>query len=382
MSGEYDADQGILPGNGPADRPGASRRRAAPKRKGGCLPIALAGLLGLIILSVAGFYAWDRVGGILGFAPDYSGPGTGQVSFEVQQGDSLTVMGNNLVEAGVVKSTDAFVKAARENDRATGIQVGFYQLKKEMKAKDALDVLVDHQNLIKNRVLVKEGMRVRDILATIAKESDISAKALDAAMENPTALGLPPEANGNPEGWLFPATYDVPPEMTASKLLAQMISKTRSTLESLDVANQAKAKGMTVEEVLTVASIAQLEANRSADYPKVTRVVYNRLDANMPLQLDSTVSYLTGRKGDVWTTAAERQSDSLYNTYKHAGLPPGPIGSPGKETIEAALNPTPGDWLYFVVDYESNQVLFTDSYSEHLKNVERTKEYCRKSDQC
>ncbi|HNN48782.1 MAG TPA: endolytic transglycosylase MltG, partial [Marmoricola sp.] len=346
------------------------------------VPILMAGFLGLIILAVAGFYAWDRVGGVLGFAPDYSGPGTGQVSFEVHQGDSLTAIGNNLVEAGVVKSTDAFVKAARGNEKATGIQVGFYQLKREMKAADALEVLVDHQNLIKSRVLVKEGMRVRDILATIVEESDIAAKDLDAALENPTVLGLPPEANGNPEGWLFPATYDVTPGMTATKLLSQMIAKTISTLDSLDVASRARSKGLTVDEVLTVASIAQLEANRSEDYPKVTRVVYNRLDAGMPLQLDSTVSYLTGRKGDVWTTAAERQSDSLYNTYKNTGLPPGPIGSPGRETIEAALNSASGDWLYFVVDYESNKVLFTADYSEHLKNVERTKEYCRKSDQC
>lgn len=388
MNDDHDADGGILSApepNAEAGSPGGPslpRRRATPKRRVGCVPVAMAGFFALIILAIAAFYTWDRLGGVLGFAPDYSGPGSGQVTFEVHQGDSLTAMGNNLVEAGVVKSANAFTNAARDNDRATGIQVGFYQLKHQMKASDALAVLVDHNNLIKSRVLVKEGMRVRDILATIAKESDIPMTALNAALENPTALGLPPEANRNPEGWLFPATYDVAPGMTATKLLSQMIAKTVSTLQALDVANRAKPMGLTVDQVLTVASIAQLEANRSEDYPKVTRVVYNRLKANMPLQLDSTVSYLTGRKGDVWTTSAERQSDNLYNTYKHPGLPPGPIGSPGRETIEAALNPTPGDWLYFVVDYESGKVLFTSNYSDHLKNVARTKEYCRKSNQC
>lgn len=388
MNDDHDEDSGILPapvpdaeGSSP-DGSSAPRRRAVPKRRVGCVPVAMAGFFALIILAIAAFYMWDRIGGALGFAPDYPGPGTGQVTFEVHQGDSLTAMGNNLVEAGVVKSANAFTNAARGNNRATGIQVGFYQLKHQMKASDALAVLIDHNNLIKSRVLVKEGMRVRDILTTIAKETDIPMPALKAALKNPTALGLPPEANGNPEGWLFPATYDVGPGMTATKLLSQMIAKTVSTLQSLDVANRAQPMGLTVDQVLTVASIAQLEANRSEDYPKVTRVIYNRLKANMPLQLDSTVSYLTGRRGDVWTTAAERQSDNLYNTYKHPGLPPGPIGSPGKETIEAALNPTPGDWLYFVVDYESGTVLFTSNYSDHLKNVARTKEYCRKSDQC
>ena len=101
-----------------------------------------------------------------------------------------------------------------------------------------------------------------------------------------------------------------------------------------------------------MASILEYEANRSEDYPKVARVLYNRLDQGMPLQLDSTVSYVSKRSGDVWTTAAERSNTSAYNTYANTGLPPGPIGSPGEETIEAALSPAKGDWLYFVPDYD------------------------------
>ena len=361
---------------------GPSRRRATPRRKAGCLPVAMAGFFILIIVAVAGFYTWDRVGGALGFAPDFPGPGSGEVSFEVHEGDTITAIGRNLQYAGVVKSVDAFKNAARDNPDATKIQVGFYDLKQEMKASDALEVLVNPANLVKNRVLVPEGAKVRDVVASIVAKTDISEAEIERALKHPATLGLPPAAGGNPEGWLFPATYDAPPGTTAKALLSQMISKTISTLDTLDAANRAKSLGLSVDQVLTVASIAQKEANRSEDYPKVTRVIYNRLKAGMPLQMDSTITYLSGRQGDVWTTAEERQSDSAYNTYKHTGLPPGPIGSPGEETIEAALNPAAGDWLYFVNDYETGGMHFTASYEEHLKYVAKAKEFCRKSEKC
>ena len=361
---------------------GPSRRRATPRRKAGCLPVAMAGFFILIIVAVAGFYTWDRVGGALGFAPDFPGPGSGEVSFEVHEGDTITAIGRNLQYAGVVKSVDAFKNAARDNPDATKIQVGFYDLKQEMKASDALEVLVNPANLVKNRVLVPEGAKVRDVFASIVAKTEISEAEIEQALKQPAILGLPPAAGGNPEGWLFPATYDAPPGTTAKALLSQMISKTISTLDTLDAANRAKSLGLSVDQVLTVASIAQKEANRREDYPKVTRVIYNRLKAGMPLQMDSTITYLSGRKGDVWTTAEERQSDSAYNTYKHTGLPPGPIGSPGEETIEAALNPAAGDWLYFVNDYDTGGMHFTDSYEEHLKYVAKAKEFCRKSEKC
>ena len=123
-----------------------------------------------------------------------------------------------------------------------------------------------------------------------------------------------------------------------------------------------------------MASILEYEANRSEDYPKVARVLYNRQKRQMPLQLDSTVSYVSKRSGDVWTTAAERSNTSLYNTYAHAGLPPGPIGSPGEETIKAALNPAEGSWIFFVPDYEAKTTRFSTTLAEHQKWVEKLTE--------
>ena len=101
------------------------------------------------------------------------------------------------------------------------------------------------------------------------------------------------------------------------------------------------------------------------DFARGARVFYNRLEEGMPLQMDSTVHYISGRSGDVFTTPEERDSDSPYNTYKFPGLPPGPIGSPGEAAIEAALNPEAGDWVYFVADPDTGDTTFSVTYSEH-----------------
>jgi UPF0755 protein len=359
------------------DEPPPRRRRGR-----GCLPV----LLVLVVLVAGawfgGRYVYDQISSRFGPAPDYPGPGTGQVLYQVRSGDTSAVIGRELKDKGVVKSVDAFSKAALANDKSRSIQVGYYQLKKQMKATEALDVLVDPANLIQSLVVVPEGARVRQVVKTIVEKTDIPKKAVTAALANPQAIGLPAEANGNPEGYLFPATYTVPPKQTAVGLLRQMVAKGVEVDQSLDLATKSKAVGLTPEQVLTVASILEYEANHAADYPKVARVLYNRLAKGMPLQLDSTVAYVSQRSGDVWTTAAERANTSAYNTYAHTGLPPGPIGSPGEETIKAALAPAKGDWLYFVPDYEHHTTHFSETYAEHQIWVQKLKVFCAKSDVC
>ena len=336
----------------------------------------------LLVVFLAGRWAFGELSSRLAPPPDYAGPGKAAVLYQVKQGASSTQIGRELKKADVVKSVDAFNDAAASDESSRNIQVGYYQMKKQMKASQALAVLVDPENLMQNLVVVPEGARVRDIVKTIVSKTDISKPAVTAALAKPEAIGLPPEAEGNPEGYLYPATYTVPPKQDALGLITQMVTKTVEAEQSLDIESKAKALGLTPEEVLTVASILEYEANKSEDYPKVARVLYNRMKKDMPLQLDSTVSYVSKRSGDVWTTAAERSNTSLYNTYKHAGLPPGPIGSPGKETIEAALNPADGDWLYFVPDYEDDTTRFSTTYAEHQKWVAKLKKYCLSSEDC
>jgi UPF0755 protein len=362
----------------PHDEPEVHRSR----RRRGCGAVLIVLTIVLAVVFVAGRWAFGELSSRLAPPPDYAGPGSGSVLYEVKQGASSAQIGRELKKANVVKSVDAFNDAAARDEDSREIQVGYYQLKKKMKASQALAVLVDPENLMQNTVVVPEGARVRDIVKTIVSKTDIGNRAVTDALANPEAIGLPAEAKGNPEGYLFPATYTVPPKQDALGLITQMVTKSVEAEQSLGIESKAKALGLTPEEVLTVASILEYEANKPEDYPKVARVLYNRMKKDMPLQLDSTVSYVSKRSGDVWTTAAERSNTSAYNTYKHAGLPPGPIGSPGKETIEAALNPADGDWLYFVPDYEGDTTRFSTTYAQHQKWVAKLKKYCQSSEDC
>ena len=284
----------------------------------------------------------------------------------------------------MVKSVDAFNDAARSNDKARNIQVGFYQLKKQMKASEALDVLVDPANLMQNIVVVPEGARVRNIVKTIVAKTDIPRRDVTKALAQPGIDRAACRGEGQPRGLPLPgdvlgAARTRPP----CGLLRQMVDK-RVESEKLQDLTAASAKlGYTPEQILTVASILEYEANRTEDYPKVARVLYNRLDRGLPLQLDSTVSYVSGRSGDVWTTASERGDNSAYNTYAHAGLPPGPIGSPGEETVKAALHPAAGNWLYFLPDFEKNTTLFYDKDGpKRQADLQRIKDYCVKTQKC
>jgi len=368
------------------DSPLPRSRRKERRGRGvpGCLAVLLA--LAVVVAGVwfGGSKAYHFVKDQLDSAPsDYAGPGRGHVTFEVHAGDSATAIGRNLKDAGVVKSVDAFIDAANDDSRAGSIQVGYYQLKKQMKAADALTVLVNPKNLISSIVTVREGARVRDIVDEIVKKTDIKRKALVKALADPQATGLPSAAGGNPEGYLFPATYTVSPHETAAELLSQMVDKTRAVYQELDIAAGAKKLHMSTEQIVTVASILEYEASRDQDYPKVARAIYNRLDQGMLLQSDATVAYANGLSGQVWTTAEDRANSSPYNTYVHKGLPPGPIGSPGEKTLEAAMHPAQGPWLYWVVvNLKTGKTVFSTTLEEHNAAVQKLKAYCATSDAC
>ncbi|MDQ6936019.1 MAG: endolytic transglycosylase MltG [Actinomycetota bacterium] len=354
------------------------------RRRGGrgCVPALVIVLAFTLLAFFGGRWAVHQIKTRLSSAPDYSGPGTSALVFDVKKGETSVEIGRQLKAAGVVKSVDAFSAAAQGNPKSVDIQVGYYRLKKHMKAKEALAVLVNPKNLIQSLVLVREGARVRQIVASIVANTNINKSAVTGALKNPAAIGLPAAAHGNPEGYLYPATYTVIPGENAVQLLRQMVAATATQERHLKVAANAAKLGLSPEQALTVASILEYEANRTVDYPKVARVIYNRLKMGMPLQLDSTVSYVSGRSGDVWTTNAERANSSAYNTYAHTGLPPGPIGSPGQATMRGALHPVQGAWLYFVPDFATGTTHFSTTLAEHDKWVKKAQLFCQQSPKC
>ncbi|HEY3528362.1 MAG TPA: endolytic transglycosylase MltG [Nocardioides sp.] len=365
---------------------GGARKK---KRRGfaGCLAviIALAVVVGgAYLVGTKGFhYLKDH----LSQADDYSGPGHGKVLFEVKDGDSVGTIGRNLKSDGVVASVDAFINAA---NGSKGIQVGFYQLKKKMSAEDAFKVLANPDNIIKDTVTIPEGLRAVDIVGVLADKTKYSVADFNAALKNTAALGLPSYAKGNPEGYLFPSTYPFGPTEKPVDMLKDMVDRWKQAAVDDGLVAGAKKVGKTPAQVMVIASLIQAEG-RGSDMPKVSRVLYNRLDGpgdregtNGLLQVDATVNYALHRKGVVAVTTDETQNtDSPYNTYLHPGLPPGPIDSPGDEAIKAALNPTPGPWYYYLtVNLRTGETKFGKTYQDFLGFKQEYAQYCTTSERC
>lgn len=334
--------------NGSPHGPRRRNQRAAEKRRKRRRRRTWVTALILVAgLGVAGAGAWlglrplvSSITSAFGAPDDYTGDGTTPVEVKIPDGATGTKIAQILVDAGVVKSANSYLNAASGTPAAATIQPGTYALKKQMSAQAALQALLDPASRQTKKVTIPEGSRIPTILATIAKMTGIPKEQLDAAAKDAAALGLPAGAV-SAEGYLFPATYDVEPGTKAEDVLRQMVAQTMDTLKSQGVAPGDENR------VLTLASLVQAEGRHPEDMGKIARVLVNRLAAGMPLQLDTTVHYATG-KFTVQTTNADLAVKSPYNTYTHPGLPPGPIGSPGLVAIKAAINPTPGPWMYFV----------------------------------
>ena len=187
--------------------------------------------------------------------PDYPGPGTGEVIFEVSDGDTATDIGRNLKEADIVKSVDAFTDAANANPESAGIQVGFYEMRLQMKAEDALELLIDPANAVAASITIPEGLRVVDIVKLLAKNTEFSKQEFEAALADPAALGLPDYAEGNPEGYLFPATYEFGPNLQPADMLRAMVARWEQAVTDTDLVAKAEAMGYTPHEMMTIASL-------------------------------------------------------------------------------------------------------------------------------
>ncbi|HEV2888747.1 MAG TPA: endolytic transglycosylase MltG [Frankiaceae bacterium] len=344
-----------------------------PRRRGhrGTV-VALAALAVIAALAlVGGRMVLSRFGGP---PPDYEGAGTGEVTVQVPRGASASDIGGVLETAGVVKSAKAFREAAREDERSLKIQPGYYRLRRRMKAKLALELLLDPKARLRSRVTIPEGLTVEQTLQTISKNvSDVPIAALREAAKNPNALGLPPWAGGRLEGFLFPATYDIEPGTSAVEVLRLLVEETLERVERLDIEGRAAALRITPYQALVIASLVEGETGKASDRGKVARVVYNRLSKPMRLQFDSTVKYAYALEGETKTRLLYRDLDisSPYNTYRNDGLPPAPINSPGEAALEAALEPTPGPWLYFVVVDKDGNSAFAVTAEEFARLKER-----------
>ena len=375
-TGHRRSHRGRSGGQGGSHR--GSHRGHRRRRKRGGLTTLLPALLVLVVLGAlvgGGIYGYQWITDNVSLTTedtDYPGPGSGEALISVEQGDTGTKIAEKLVDQGVIKTKSPFVTVFSNTPEASGIEPGVYRLKKQMNSSDALEMLLDPSSLAGHRVIIPEGVRASVIYQRISKATGIPVKDFEAAAKDYTALGVPKNPAGTLEGYLWPGRYDIPEDAKAKDILEMMTKRMQEELKKRGVDPKDQHR------VLTVASLVENEVNRAEDYPKVARVIENRLEGKgtdggrpMPLQFDSTIHYFTGKDGKVGTSDADRAKNNPYNTYKKPGLPPGPIGNPGAKGIDAALKPADGNWLYFVsVDQKTGETKFAATYEEHQKNVQ------------
>lgn len=365
--------------------------RRARRSYVGCL-VALV-ILGLVAALVAVMLTWgvQWLKDFFAEPEDYSGPGTGSVLVEVHAGDTATDIANRLDDKDVVASSEAFIDAANaRSDESSRIQVGFYEMRRQMAADDALDILVDPDNILTTAVTIPEGFRVVDVVDRLAEETRFSRAQFERVLDEPRQLGLPAYANGDAEGYLFPATYAFSPRDTPRTMLKQMVDRWRVAADDAGVEEAARDLGYTPAELMVVASLVEAEARGDAeDRARVARVIYNRLEnpgtagTTGRLEVDAAVNYGLDRKLGVTLTAEQKAIDTPYNTYLHAGLPPTPIEAPGDASIEAALHPADGDWYYYVtVNLRTGETKFAETYEEFLSYKAEYTQYCQTSEAC
>ncbi|OFN36205.1 MULTISPECIES: endolytic transglycosylase MltG [Corynebacterium] len=362
------------------------------KRRQRGMAVLIASLV--LIIGGLGYIGFRLLGG--GNTLDYEGQGNGVTQLvQVPEGSSMGELAPELAEKNVVKTPEAFSSAANSNPRASQIKPGFYRLQEEMSAKSAVEALLDDANMV-DLLDVHGGATLLDvnvlggdvrfgiyslISQVSCKEGGcVSAEELEkiAATVDPAELGAPDwaveevRARGEDpkriEGLIAPGQYVLDPNMDAQEILTDLISRSTKKYNDTNIVDRAQAIGLKPYELLTAASLVERESP-AGEFDKVARVILNRLDEPMRLELDSTVNY--GLEDvELATTDEDRHRETPWNTYAKDGLPDSPIASPSEEAIQAMENPAEGNWLFFVTVDDKGTTVFTDNYDEHLANVD------------
>lgn len=390
----------------PLTRPGPTRvgeraRRAKARRKRGRVIIALAAVF---IVVMAGVVA---VGAIKYFdkpevAADYPGPGGPDVIVEVKPGETADQIASAMAAKDVVASASAFFEAAVQNSAMSGLEPGFYTLPSRIPAAQAVTTLVNPESRV-GKLMISEGRQLhdsRDVNTSAIKEgiytkiANASCLGTDApkcisyddlnaagASSDLASLGVPswaddavsevPDRDRQLEGLLAAGTWNFDPTGSPTEILRHIVTESVARYSDTGIMKSSES-GLTPYQMLVAASLVEREA-LPQDMPKVARVIVNRLTVNQPLQFDSTVNYSLDET-EVATTDADRARVTPWNTYAMPGLPATPISAPSIDALQAVENPTPGNWLYFVTIDQQGTTLFTDSYDEHLRNIEQANE--------
>ena len=301
-------------------------------------------------------------------APDFPCGNSSQVTanIHIAAGESGSEIAQSLFRAGVVKSAESYFRVAVENIRSQRVAPGNHQVETRLCATEALDQLLDSSR-ITGLINIAEGAWVSEILPQL-----YAAKFSPSEVSQALKKVAKPVGFSSIEGLLFPAQYSFATGTSATDALQSMINRSKLEMEKAGLFTS-KEK-FSPQQLLIIASLVQAEGNPD-DFSKISQVIRNRLSKGMPLQFDSTVHYVKKSRGSVFLSTQSTLINSPYNTYRRYGLPPGPINNPGADALRAAVNPSPGDWLYFITvapfdtRYTSDINQFNEWKIEYKKNL-------------
>ncbi|ALS01657.1 aminodeoxychorismate lyase [Enterococcus silesiacus] len=337
----------------------------------------------ILVIAIFGFTFYNYVN--KGLQP-LDKKDTKLVQVHIPEDSSNKKIANILEDSKVIKSGLVFNYYAKFKN-LTDFQAGYYQMSPNMTLDDIGALLreggtAEPTQLADGKVTIPEGFDIDKIGDAIEKNTGFKKTQFIDLMKDqaffdtmkekyPELLASAAEATDvryRLEGYLFPATYDYYKDAKLEDFVDQMVAKTNSVIEPF--IPMVHAKGMTIQQVLTLASLVEKEGIKEDDRKKIAQVFFNRIAANMPLQSDISILYALGEHKEL-VTYKDLEVDSPYNLYKNTGYGPGPFDSPSEQAINAVLNPTPNNYLYFVAEISTGNVYFAETYEQHQEYVDK-----------
>lgn len=307
------------------------------------------------------------------------------VKITIEPGTGTANIAKLLENQGLIKNSFLFVSYLKWKSEGSRFQAGTYEMQPGM-TYDEIIAKLNSGDVVKAEMIrftIPEGFTVKQMADKLAEEGLVDQEAFlqlaqDAAGLNDELLTQIPtdeRLTFRLEGYLFPETYELKKGSNEQDIIARMLQETRTRLDKIpDFEQKLQARGLTLHELMTIASLVEREVVVDSERPLVAGVIDNRLQDGMNLEIDATVQYVLDKPKERLLKSDLRSVDSPYNTYLYKGLPPGPIAVPGLKSIEAALEPKASDYLFYVTKKDgSGEHLFAKTYEEHLKNIKTSK---------
>ncbi|HWH34580.1 MAG TPA: endolytic transglycosylase MltG [Acidimicrobiales bacterium] len=350
------------------DQDGPGTRDGPPGRGGRRLVVVLGALLGVVVLVVAGVGLWIK-GKI-----DPGGEPGAEVALTVPEGATTAAIAELLADEGVVSDATVFRYYVQFSGGGS-FQAGEYTLQENSAMGDVVSVLDAGPEISFEQLTVPEGLTVEEVAARVDEVERLSGERfLELAESGDVRSTYQPDGVDSLEGLLFPETYRFDGTEDEDELLTRMVEMFDSVATEVGYGEGDLEGGLSAYEAIILASLIESEARVPEDRGKISRVIHNRLEEGMLLQIDATVIFARGeRRANGQVLFSDLEVDSPYNTYRNPGLPPTPIAVPGRASLEAALNPTPGDWLFYVKYEENGAHAFSETNAEHNRRIAEAK---------